>query len=131
MVRDETDPNDPGGAGDTVRAAAAEVFRSAHGRVLATLIRHAGGDFELAEDALQDALLEALEAWGRTGLPANPGGWLSTVARRRLLDRLRGRVRTSMLVKTLEEDAREETTMVAEAHEFPHEDDRLRLLFRK
>ncbi len=64
------------------------IFREEHGRVLAALIGRFG-DFPLAEDALQDALLAALERWERDGLPRNPGAWLMTVARRRAIDRLR------------------------------------------
>lgn len=63
-------------------------FREEHGRVLAALISQLG-DFELAEDALQDALVHALEQWEIDGLPRNPGAWLLTVARRRAIDRLR------------------------------------------
>jgi len=47
------------------------------------------GDVGLAEDAVQDAFIEAIEHWPRTGVPANPGGWLATTARRKALDRLR------------------------------------------
>jgi RNA polymerase sigma-70 factor (ECF subfamily) len=63
-------------------------FREEHGRVLAALISQLG-DFILAEDALQDALVNALERWETDGLPRNPGAWLMTVARRRAIDRLR------------------------------------------
>ena len=56
--------------------------------MLATLIRTTG-DFDIAEDAVQDAVVAALEAWPRTGVPDNPGAWLTTVARRRALDRIR------------------------------------------
>ncbi len=63
-------------------------FREEHGRVLAALISQLG-DFMLAEDALQDALVNALELWPADGLPRNPGAWLLTVARRRGIDRLR------------------------------------------
>jgi RNA polymerase sigma-70 factor, ECF subfamily len=56
--------------------------------VLATLIGVLGG-FDLAEDALQDAVAVALERWPREGEPANPAGWLVTVARNRAIDRLR------------------------------------------
>jgi len=59
----------------------------------ATLIRAAlaarTGDLGLAEDAVQDAFVEAIEHWPRDGVPANPGGWLATTARRKALDRLR------------------------------------------
>lgn len=63
-------------------------FRQEHGRVLAALISRLG-DFTLAEDALQDALVNALERWQVDGVPNNPGAWLLTVARRRAIDRLR------------------------------------------
>jgi RNA polymerase sigma-70 factor (ECF subfamily) len=63
-------------------------FREEHGRVLAALISQLG-DFTLAEDALQDALVNALERWEIDGVPRNPGAWLMTVAKRRAIDRLR------------------------------------------
>jgi RNA polymerase sigma-70 factor, ECF subfamily len=65
-----------------------KTFREEHGRVLATLISQLG-DFMLAEDALQDALVNALERWKVDGVPRNPGAWLVTVAKRRAIDRLR------------------------------------------
>ncbi len=65
-----------------------EVLREEGGRVLATLIRLTG-DIDLAEEALQDALMVALESWQTEGLPHNPGAWLTTVARNRALDNLR------------------------------------------
>jgi RNA polymerase sigma-70 factor (ECF subfamily) len=65
-----------------------QLFREEHGRVLATLIGVLG-DFDLAEDALQDAVAAALERWPQDGVPANPAGWLVTVARNRAVDRIR------------------------------------------
>src|SRR5512138_3445746 len=65
-----------------------KTFREEHGRVLAALISQLG-DFELAEDALQDALVNALERWKVDGVPRNPGAWLTTAAKRRAIDRLR------------------------------------------
>src|SRR5438034_9814917 len=65
-----------------------KTFREEHGHVLAALISQLG-DFTLAEDALQDALVNALERWETDGVPRNPGAWLMTVARRRGIDRLR------------------------------------------
>jgi RNA polymerase sigma-70 factor (ECF subfamily) len=56
--------------------------------VLATLIRHVG-DFQLAEDAVQDAFAAAVAAWPRDGIPGNPAAWITTAARRRAIDRLR------------------------------------------
>ena len=71
-------------------SAVEEAFREHRTRVLAALV---GGlrDFELAEDALQEAFALALERWPRDGAPRNPGAWLYTVARNRAIDRLRHR----------------------------------------
>jgi RNA polymerase sigma-70 factor (ECF subfamily) len=91
--------------------------------VLATLIGQFG-DFTLAEDALQDALVNALERWEVDGVPRNPGAWLTTVAKRRAIDRLRraanGERKAAMLIP---DDDDEEIEMDA----FP--DDRLKLMF--
>jgi RNA polymerase sigma-70 factor, ECF subfamily len=75
------------------RAAIEAVFKRESGPVLATLIRVFGGDFQRAEDALQDGLLSALEHWPADGIPDNPGAWLMTAARRKALDGIR-RVKT-------------------------------------
>src|SRR5512138_1895659 len=72
----------------TAAAQIETVFREEHGRILAALISRLG-DFTLAEDALQDALVNALERWEVDGVPRNPGAWLLTVAKRRAIDRLR------------------------------------------
>jgi RNA polymerase sigma-70 factor (ECF subfamily) len=69
-----------------------EMLRIEGGRVLATLVRLTGS-FDLAEDALQDAVVAALETWPRTGTPHNPAAWLTTAARNRALDRLRREAR--------------------------------------
>jgi RNA polymerase sigma factor (sigma-70 family) len=66
------------------------VFREQRTQVLAALVRSLG-DFELAEDVLQEAFAVALERWPRTGTPRSPAAWLLTVARHRALDRLRRR----------------------------------------
>jgi RNA polymerase sigma-70 factor, ECF subfamily len=65
-----------------------QTLRAEHGRVLGALIAMLG-DFDLAEDVLQDALLTALERWPADGVPRNPAAWLTTVARRKAIDRLR------------------------------------------
>ena len=65
-----------------------EFLRIEGGRVLATLVRFTG-DISLAEDAVQDAILVALERWPESGVPHNPGAWLTTAARNKALDRLR------------------------------------------
>lgn len=72
----------------TAAAQIERTFREEHGRVLAALISQLG-DFELAEDALQEALVNALERWEIDGVPRNPGAWLLTVAKRRAIDRMR------------------------------------------
>jgi RNA polymerase sigma-70 factor, ECF subfamily len=64
------------------------IFRAESGQVMATLVR-AFGDIDLAEEALQDAFAIATRTWPVQGLPANPGGWITTTARRRAVDRLR------------------------------------------
>jgi RNA polymerase sigma-70 factor, ECF subfamily len=72
----------------TTTAQIETTFRAEHGRILAALIGQLG-DFSLAEDALQDALVNALERWEVDGVPRNPGAWLMAVAKRRVIDRLR------------------------------------------
>lgn len=64
------------------------VFREEYGRVVATIIRHTG-DFELAEDVVQEALAAAVVTWPKRGVPQNPGAWLTTTARRKAIDRKR------------------------------------------
>ena len=63
-------------------------YREEATRIRAALAARTG-DVGLAEDAVQDAFIEAIEHWPRDGVPANPGGWLATTARRKALDRLR------------------------------------------
>ncbi len=100
-----------------------EVVHSDGARVLAGLIRLTG-DFEAAEDALQEAYARALTVWARDGIPDRPAAWLNTVSRRIALDRIR-RDRTTSLPEDLELVAPESES--EEMHEI--EDDRLRLLF--
>ena len=71
-----------------IRSSIDDIFRRETGPVLATLIRQLR-DFDLAEDALQDAYVDALRAWPESGIPDRPGAWLTTAARRRAIDRLR------------------------------------------
>jgi RNA polymerase sigma-70 factor (ECF subfamily) len=86
------------------------------------------GDFDLAEEAVQDAFLVALEVWPERGLPRNPGAWITTTARNKAIDRIRR-------ARTLEDKVRELEAMVP-PHEEPYEiedssipDERLRLIF--
>ena len=71
-----------------IHSAVEQVFRNESGRVLASLISRLG-DFALAEDAYQDALIIALERWPREGIPHNPGAWINVAARHKAIDRLR------------------------------------------
>ena len=70
------------------QAEVGRIFREESGRSVATLIRVVG-DIDLAEDAVQEAFAVALRKWPADGLPPNPGGWITTTARNRALDRLR------------------------------------------
>ncbi|HEX3649884.1 MAG TPA: RNA polymerase sigma factor [Pseudonocardiaceae bacterium] len=72
----------------TAQAEITAVFREERGRIVATLIRMTG-DWDLAEECVQDAFAQALEKWPRDGVPHRPGAWLTTAARNRALDRLR------------------------------------------
>src|SRR5229473_8463112 len=68
-----------------------KIFRDEAGRALATLIRLVG-DFDLAEDALQDAFAAALERWPAAEPPANPRAWLVNVGRNKAIDRIRRKI---------------------------------------
>lgn len=81
---------DEGPAADAVRKTIAAVWRIESGRLLGGLMRMVR-DVGLAEDLAQETLLAALERWPGSGVPANPGAWLTTVARNRALDVLRRR----------------------------------------
>ncbi len=76
------------------------LFRQESGRAVATLIRVLG-DFDLAEEAVQEAFLVALERWPRDGLPRNPGAWITTAARNKAIDRLRREKRLAERVEAL------------------------------
>jgi RNA polymerase sigma-70 factor, ECF subfamily len=107
------------------------VFREQSGRVIASVIREVG-DFELAEDVVQDALEAALETWPSRGVPTNPGAWLTTTARRKAIDRLRRearRVDKEALLQRLLGIEREASAEEDEAVPSAIPDDRLRLIF--
>ena len=74
---------------DEVTAALERAYREEWARVLATVARDCGGDLVLAEDAAQDAFVAAAADWPVRGVPANPGAWLTTTARRKAVDRVR------------------------------------------
>src|SRR3954447_20214301 len=100
------------------------IFREEHGRVVASLARRFG-DLDIAEEAAGEALLVAVERWPVDGVPPNPGGWLTTTAARRAIDRIRReshRDAKHQAALTMYDDTPHEPTGLVE-------DDRLRLIF--
>jgi RNA polymerase sigma-70 factor, ECF subfamily len=79
-----------GGAAPVAQQAVSDAFRAEWGKVVAALIGMTG-DWDLAEECVQDAFAQALRSWPADGVPRRPGAWLTTVARNRALDRLRRR----------------------------------------
>ncbi|MCZ6835023.1 MAG: RNA polymerase sigma factor [Planctomycetota bacterium] len=107
------------------------VFREESGRILATLIRKLD-DFDLAEEAMQEAMASALESWPEDGLPENPGAWISTVAKHKAIDRLRREKVGRAIFEQLEYETKAQgDSMIAmnPSHEREPEDDRLKLIF--
>jgi RNA polymerase sigma factor (sigma-70 family) len=102
--------------GSQIQAMLSTVFREEAGRIVGTLLRILG-NFEIAEEIFQDALLVALEHWPIDGIPDQPGAWLMTVARRRAIDQLRRNARYHDKLALLEHSVVQEP------------DDRLRLMF--
>ncbi len=110
-----------------------QVFRTERQRALATLIRLLGGDFDLAEDALQDAFAEAVTAWPKSGVPRNPRAWLVSTARHKGLDRLRRQSRFEekrrMLAWTEPRFEPPDVSHLEGGYDGELGDDRLRLIF--
>jgi RNA polymerase sigma-70 factor (ECF subfamily) len=107
------------------RNALERIFRDESGRVIATLIR-LFGDIDVAEEAVQEAFLVASERWPKDGVPPNPGGWITTTARNRAIDRLRR--------EASRHDRHVQALVLSESDEFTEadpemKDDRLRLIF--
>ena len=115
-----------------------KVARTDGPRVLAGLIRLTGGDFDAAEEALQEAYARALVVWRRDGLPAQPGAWINTVSRRVLVDALRRETTRRKRSAPLDDDVADTAAAASPAADVegavPDDpsgvaDDRLRLLF--
>jgi RNA polymerase sigma-70 factor (ECF subfamily) len=103
----------------------AQVFQEERGRVVATLIRLVG-DIDVAEEAVQEAFLVAMERWPTQGVPPNPGGWILTTARNKAVDRHRR--------ETTRQDRYEQAHRLRDPDPEPEDlgpvsDDRLRLMF--
>ena len=100
------------------------IFREEYGRIVASLVRRFG-DIDIAEEAASEALLVALEKWPAEGVPPNPGGWLTTTAGNKGIDRIR---------REQQRDIKHQAALMI-TDDTPHEptgiveDDRLRLIF--
>jgi RNA polymerase sigma-70 factor (ECF subfamily) len=102
----------------------AEIFKRESGRAVATLVRRFG-DIDVAEEAVQEAFVEAVRRWPKTGVPPSPAGWIITTAKNRAIDRLRREGlredRQTEAVRLLDRDEPDEIEIV--------DDDQLRLIF--
>jgi len=113
---------------DQVRETVDTVYRSDSRRVLATLIRLLG-DFDLAEEALQEAFTSAVEQWPRDGVPANPRAWLVSAGRFKAIDALRRRTRFDASMATVADQLDADNQAGAEPGDEEVADDDLRLIF--
>jgi RNA polymerase sigma-70 factor, ECF subfamily len=103
-------------------------FREAHGQAVATLTR-LFGDLTLAEDAVQDAFVIAMDRWPRDGLPDNPAGWIVTTGRNRAIDVLRRERRGRQLAEQVAVDQLRAERAPGPEVSAPLPDDQLRLIF--
>ncbi len=118
----------PPQAAQPAREAVDAIYRGESRRVLATLIRLLG-DFDLAEEALHDAFIAAVEQWPDDGIPANPRAWLVSTGRFKAIDKIRRRARFDVSLEDVAEQIDEASDPASfEDHEGV-EDDRLRLVF--
>jgi RNA polymerase sigma-70 factor (ECF subfamily) len=114
----------PAPGGTDAQHAVERIYREEYGRIVASLVRRFG-DIDIAEEAAGEALLAAVEKWPVDGVPANPGGWLTTTAGNRAIDRIR---------RESHRDAKHQAAHMI-TDDTPHqptgplEDDRLRLIF--
>src|SRR5438876_8773184 len=109
-------------------AAMGRIFRDNSGRSVAALIR-VFGDIDVAEDAVQEAYAVALSKWPRDGPPPNPGGWITTTARKRAIDRLRRESRERELLGRVAILSQRDDESGPDVEVEPVTDDRLRLIF--
>ena len=114
---------------NTAQQVVSDTFAREADRILASLISSVR-DFELAEDALQDAMLVALERWPVDGIPRNPSAWITTTARHKAIDRLRRAntlARKQVILQELLEQEEQRGTTEMEDRAIP--DERLKLMF--
>lgn len=107
----------------------AAIYREESSRVLATLIRLLQGNFDLAEDALQDAFAAALSQWQHDGIPDNPRAWLVSTGRFKAIDRIRKHTRLDNCLADLAQSLETRTHARPLDDDDVIEDDRLRLIF--
>ena len=103
------------------------IFREQSRPAMATLIRLLGGNFDLAEDALQDAFMAAATQWPEQGIPDNPRAWIISAARFKAIDQIRRQQRMHELSDSVLQSLTTEDAPVVEKDEI--EDDQLRLIF--
>ena len=113
---------------DDMETTLQRIFAGESRRVLATLIRLLG-DFDLAEDALQEAFVAALKQWPEDGVPDNPRAWLVSAGRFKAIDQLRRRARYDALLREQADYLAAQATVEMEIENAAIEDDRLRLIF--
>src|SRR5690348_673728 len=103
-----------------------EIYTVGWSRIVATMIRFTGGDWDLAEECAQDAFTQALQVWSTSGVPRQPLAWLTTAARNRAIDRMRRAARASAKLQ-------EVAAMDADAPPYASDnlipDERLELIF--
>ena len=118
----------PGASPELREAEVGRIFREESGRSIAALIR-VFGDLDVAEDAVQEAFAAALRRWPDDGLPPNPGGWITTTARRLAVDRLRRETRGRELLGDVALLSPADHDPGPPEEVGPVQDDRLRLIF--
>src|SRR5688572_17502147 len=111
-------------AGATVDA----VYRSDWGRIVATLIRLVG-DFDVAEDAAQEAFAAAVDQWPASGTPEFPRAWIIQTARHKAIDRIRRRTRFEEKLESYTASGLSRTSETPDYDSSEIPDDRLRLIF--
>ena len=120
-----TGPDPDGDPADTVLV---DAVRREAGPVVAALHRLTG-DFDVAEEAVQDALVSAVAAWRRDGPPPNPGAWLTLAARRKAVDRLRREAARGRLASAVAAARVEEAGPPEQATSWSDTDERVAMLF--
>ena len=119
--------------GSPTRAAIETVIRLESARLIAGLARYADGDIGVAQELAQDAVVAALEQWPQAGVPANPGAWLMTVAKRRAVDSFRRnqelKRKYRQIGRALEAEADDGTAALDRVAADDIDDDLLRLIF--